>query len=438
MPSEADTALRPWLLGLGTLALAGSGLLAGILHLPAPWPGVLGTLLATGLLLMLGIMAAGAWVGTPFRLATLAEGWLLRWTARFAADPGAFLYGWAEAAPDIDRARERLQGAADRGHLAALRDLGRDYLEGAMGSTVRAAGLPWLQRAADRGDPESAYWLGEALRWGIAPARHPDEALRRYLQAARGGYRPAALWLARAFACGDGVAVDEAEALRWSQRAAALSGPESPGPGLPQRLADRGGRIAAVAGEFRQAADQIEGILWPQRWVRVGVWSITVLMLLLGVLVVLVLPPLRTIAILCAIWLACAAGLLRMYGLGTRKAGRGTVRLQDRARSGDPGACLELGRRFESGDPDLPRDPAEARRWYRRAADAGDLEAAVRLADLLAWGVGGPKDVAEARHLLTRAAALGLQEAHTRLGRMEAGLSEAAGPADEAGGGDRR
>ena len=117
MPSEADTALRPWLLGLGTLALAGSGLLAGILHLPSPWPGVLGTLLATGLLLMLGIMAAGAWVGTPFRLATLAEGWLLRWTARFAADPGAFLYRWAEAAPDIDRARERLQGAADRGHL---------------------------------------------------------------------------------------------------------------------------------------------------------------------------------------------------------------------------------------------------------------------------------------------------------------------------------
>ncbi len=434
MPSAAEADLRPWLLGLGSLALLLTALLAGIGLLPAPWPGILATLLGTGLLLLLGLMAAGSWVGTPLGVVAWGERCLLGWTARFAADPGGFLYRWAEAAPSLDRARERLRMAADRGHAPALRELGRDYLEGAMGSTARGAALPWLQRGADRGDAESAYWLAEALRWGIGAAGSPGEAQRRYLQAARGGYRPAALWLARAYLRGDGVAADAPQAADWARRAAALAGPDAPGPGLLQRLVDHSGRMAVLAGEFREAAGQIEDILWPQRWIRGVVWSITVFMLALAVLLVLVMPPLRQIVLLVTVWLFVAAGVLRLYGLGLRKASRGGRRLEERARAGDPAACYELGRRFEAGDPDLPRDPGEARRWYRRAAEAGHTQAAVQLADLLSWGLGGPRDAAEARRLLQRAAALGLQEAHLRLGRLEAGLSGTPGPADEASG----
>lgn len=434
MPSAAETSLRPWVLGLGSLALLLGSLLAGIGVLPEPWPRILAALLLTGLIFLMALMAGGSWVGTPLAVATWGERCLLGWVARFAADPGAFLYRWAEAAPSVDRARDRLQMAASRDHAPALRDLGRDLLEGAMGSTARGAGLPWLQRAADRGDAESAYWLGEALRWGIASVGNTGEAQRLYLQAARGGYRPAALWLARAFASGDGVAADEAQADLWARRAAGMAGSEVPGPGLLQRLADRSSPAAAVVSEFREAAGQMEAILWPQRWFRGVVWSVTLLMLALAMLYILVTPPLLLIFILVAAWLFLAAGLLRLYGMGPRKTNRGTRTLEDRARAGDPAACHELGQRFEQGHPDLPRDAGEARRWYRRAADAGHTRAAVQLADLLAWGLGGPKDTEEARRLLERAAALGTQDAHLRLRRMAPGFSATTAPADEAGG----
>jgi hypothetical protein len=368
-------------------------------------------------------------MAVPFGFSTWAERLLHAWTARFAPDPGGFLFHWAETSPTLLQARERLFMAAERGSAQAMLELGRDYLEGAMGSEARGAALPWLQQAADRGEAEAAYWMAEALRWGLATQGRPDEVVRCYLKAARGGYRPAAAWLARAYAVGDGVEADAAQSAAWSARADQLSGSDTPGPSLLKRLSDRPSRLREIAGEFHAAADQMEEVLWPHRWFRAVTWSCTILFLGMVVLIVFSSPTLLSLLIVMALGLAMAALGMRLMGYGPQRTSRGTRTLETRARAGEPEACFELGRCYECGHPDLPRDAGAARDWYARAAGSGHPEALLRLADLLSWGMGGPKNTAEARRLLERAVAMGVPEAQARLGRL--GLSAAPASADE-------
>lgn len=430
--ADSGTALRPWVLSLGSAALLLAGLLIAVSLLPDPWPRIVSSLLCAGLLLLAGVLAVGSSMGSPFGFATWGERMLLAWTARFTTDPGAFLHRWAEAAANLDQARERLAMAAERNHVPAMRELGRDLLEGAMGTAARAAAVPWLRRAAERGDAEAAYWLGEALRWGIASVPRAGEAERFYLKAAGAGYRPAMVWLAHAYAIGDGVAADDAQAAQWSQRAKALAGAEAPEPGLLQRIVDRTSRPEAIAGEFLQAAGQIEELLWPQRWFRTVTWTLTVLFLALTALFILTNPLLFRILIAALVGLVGTACVLRLQGLGPQRVSRDTRRLEARALAGEPDACFELGLRFETGHHDLPRDPVAARKYYEIAVRQGHPEALLRLADLLSWGLGGPKDIPEARKLLERAVFMGMPEAHARLQRLAPGLSANPPVADEA------
>lgn len=430
--AEKASALRPWLLSLGSLALLFAGLLIGINLLPDPWPRIIAAVLCAGLLILLGFMAAGSYMRLPFGFATWGERRLLLWTARFCHAPGDFLYRWAEAAPSLDRARERLTMAAERGCVPAMRELGRDLLDGAMGGMARGAGLPWLRRAAEAGDPESDYWLGEALRWGMAEGGKPADALACYLRAARGGYRPAAVWLARAYAVGDGIEADAAQAAIWAKRATTLSGGETPDPGLLRRMVDRPSALAGVGEDLNEAADQIGEMLWTQRWFRIVTWTLTSLFLLMATLVLLVTPMLIQLVVVLGFWLLATSMLLRLYGLGPSRTSRSTRKLEARAQAGELVACFELGQCYERGHHDLPKDHGAARSWYRRAVAGGHPEALLQLADLLSWGLGGPKDLAEARRLLERAAALGMPEAHARLGRLGTGLSREAAAADEA------
>src|SRR4051812_36311308 len=63
----------------------------------------------------------------------------------------------------------------------------------------------------------------------------------------------------------------------------------------------------------------------------------------------------------------------------------------------------------------LPKDDAEAARWYRKAADAGDAEAALELGDMLVDGRGVARDPAEAVVRLRAAAGAGLERARLPL-----------------------
>ena len=44
----------------------------------------------------------------------------------------------------------------------------------------------------------------------------------------------------------------------------------------------------------------------------------------------------------------------------------------------------------------VPRDPAEAARWYRKAATQGNRIAEARLARLYAWGIGVSRSLTDA------------------------------------------
>ena len=93
------------------------------------------------------------------------------------------------------------------------------------------------------------------------------------------------------------------------------------------------------------------------------------------------------------------------------------VDLLRRSESGAPDAELlrakVFDRSYEAGP--LPKDMSEAARWYRKAADAGDAEAALALGLLLQDGDGVDLDLGEARRWLAAAAKTGNTEAQYRL-----------------------
>jgi localization factor PodJL len=97
--------------------------------------------------------------------------------------------------------------------------------------------------------------------------------------------------------------------------------------------------------------------------------------------------------------------------------------LQRAANLGLPAAQAYLGRLYEKGGVGLVKNPTEARRWYERAAQAGDRSAMHNLGLYYFEGSGGPKNTAAAAEWFRRAAMAGLTDSQYNLGRLfEEGL----------------
>ena len=90
-----------------------------------------------------------------------------------------------------------------------------------------------------------------------------------------------------------------------------------------------------------------------------------------------------------------------------------------RAEAGDPTAQLNLGTLYDLGQG-IPRDPAVAYSWYRRAAIAGEPAAEFNVAAMRDSGDGVPRNVAEAALWYGRAAAHGNRRAQYNLGQLYA------------------
>jgi S1-C subfamily serine protease len=89
------------------------------------------------------------------------------------------------------------------------------------------------------------------------------------------------------------------------------------------------------------------------------------------------------------------------------------------AERGDAAAQYFLGLLYYGG-VGVPQDETEAVKWYRHAAKLGNVEAKVRLGEMYAKGEGVPKDNAEAEKWYRRAAEQGDANAQQRLGLMYA------------------
>ncbi len=81
--------------------------------------------------------------------------------------------------------------------------------------------------AAEKGDPQAAYYLGMMYRSGMAVARD-SRAAAQWLEFAAKRDTPAAMYaLAQLYLAGDGVPRDEQTARRWIEKAADLEYPEA-------------------------------------------------------------------------------------------------------------------------------------------------------------------------------------------------------------------
>jgi TPR repeat protein len=81
--------------------------------------------------------------------------------------------------------------------------------------------------AAQKGDPQAAYYLGMMYQNGMAVARDM-KAAAHWLQFAANRQTPAAMYaLAKLYLAGDGVKRDDIAARRWIEKAADLEYPEA-------------------------------------------------------------------------------------------------------------------------------------------------------------------------------------------------------------------
>lgn len=116
-------------------------------------------------------------------------------------------------------------------------------------------------------------------------------------------------------------------------------------------------------------------------------------------------------------------GLALMLGRGVaRDALGGESWLRRAALAGDPEAAALVGdlyaRRGTDADPDLPPNHLEAAQWYRRAAEAGHAAAARALGLMYLTGTGLGRDPEEAANWFRLAAARGDTAAQADLGNL--------------------
>ena len=113
------------------------------------------------------------------------------------------------------------------------------------------------------------------------------------------------------------------------------------------------------------------------------------------------------------------ANFLELFqsGKSVEEVGGGEKTIQDRAEAGDADAQLQLGHLCESGEG-VPKDYAEAAKWYRKAAEQGNAEAQLYLGCSYATGRGVPKDSAEHLNWIRKAAQQGLADAQVQLGLL--------------------
>ncbi len=240
-----------------------------------------------------------------------------------------------------------------------------------------ARALALLRKAADQGEPTAFYALGHFHEYGMGVPEDKTEAVRFYRMGAEKGDPEAMAHLGLALQYGQGATEDLREAVRWYLRAAEMG----------DLLATRG-----LAEIYSETSSPVYDAVQSARWRRVAAergdgQSMNLLAYLLregrGV---------RKDPAEAALWESRAqAQTIKDWMLDVERHGAGPHR---GAFSG-PNSAIELGDAWLKGEHGLKPDTAEALRWYRRAADAGDPYAMEILRDLYAEGKYVPADPAE-------------------------------------------
>ncbi|MGB7971655.1 MAG: tetratricopeptide repeat protein [Candidatus Deferrimicrobiaceae bacterium] len=118
--------------------------------------------------------------------------------------------------------------------------------------------------------------------------------------------------------------------------------------------------------------------------------------------------------------LACIVCLVIVLGISVFPAASSSAdvsELVEKANKGDAEAQTALAERYQKGEG-VPKNDAEAAKWYRKAAEQGVPDAQVNLGLMQANGQGGPRDYGEAVEWYRKAAEQGNEKAQHGLGVM--------------------
>ncbi len=321
--------------------------------------------------------------------------------------------------------------AAEAGLTAGERELGLYYITGG-GNGLRdpAAAVRWLSRAADKGDAECQYTLAgiylagfqkTQLEPGLFTAAVDQgtdfaTALQWALRAAENGHAPAQALAGFIFSTGPDALRDEAKARHWYTLAAEAGSPQAHlglGIALLHNATTDEPTFAGVE-HIRKAA---EGELPDALYYMAMIYERGI-----GVL-----PD----AAKAVEYYGKAAnggvnnarakyGYMLLNGIGTKQNKvEGETWLRRAALAGDGDAAILVANIYAHPQGELPPSFTEAASWFQLSAEAGNRNAARALAVLHLTGAGLPRNADEAAKWFRIAAELGDTVAQSDLAELQ-------------------
>lgn len=310
---------------------------------------------------------------------------------------------------------------ARNGDHGAQVDLGLLISSGAAVPCDLAEHLKWTRRAARKGIREAQRYLGYlySIESGLLVPYNPYKAFRWYERAALRGDPEARLEVGKMYAMGLGVTRDRNEALKWFLKARNKADVEqltvlgqilSDGAFIPPKrdVAASCFRKAAEQGNYRAVLFLAQFLLEEDGHSREG-WGEEAL------------NPDNRDAILSKLELLVEEGIPSAhYVIQALKEwheveGGDFGKLKKAAEAGNPMAQLRVGEMLRMGDG-IAKDEGEAARWYREAAERGDPLAQNQLGTMYALGQGISQDLRKAAFWFRQASLQGYATAMSNLG----------------------
>ena len=261
--------------------------------------------------------------------------------------------------PNTELATRWLEKAVSQGFAPAKTELGFLFLDAKPPNRERAQ--PLLEEAASEGHGSADFGLGRIHEGAAGGAVDLAAAAHHYFRAAEDDIAPAIQRLAEMYERGQGVAKNEQAAVRYYLRASKLSGGKERGP-----LTLAAARLGHVESQIKTAynyrygyggmsKNEREALRWYQQASKSG-------------------NPKALHEL----------GSLYLYGSREVKdPKRGLKLVRQAVKKGHAEAHVTLGSSYEGGFYGVKRNPREAEKLYRRAAESGNSTAMMSLAEML-------------------------------------------------------
>lgn len=321
--------------------------------------------------------------------------------------------------------------AAERGDAEAQQLMARIYINGAEGVDVdEVRAVEWLRLSAAQGNAVSQTDLGLMYAMGKGVAQDFDEAAKWHRRAAEAGNPAGQFFLALAYYDGLGVPVDRDEARKWMEKAAAGGHRQAEGAlaawiGTAPQSSQGAPQSAAPGSEGPEADDMEQRLASLRKLAEDGdveaMWRLS-----------LELFDTQDSAHAAEMvkWARMAAshgnhvgqtllGTAYYFGFGVEESDKEAEKwFRWAADQGNVRAMARLADLYWNGGVGVPPDYAEAAKWAALAAEDGEPLAMMILGRAYKYGQGVEKNTEEARKWLNRAAEQGLERAKEELADM--------------------